>query len=68
MPGGHHDPPTDGPSPDAQLPADVAAIAAKAQTEGWGALSDQEKHRLIVANKPLAQRLKAAAKNASTSA
>ncbi len=68
VPGGQHDPPTDGPSPDAQLPADVAAIAAKAQTEGWGALSDREKHSLIVANKPLAQRLKAAAKNASTSA
>lgn len=59
VPGGEHQPPTDGPQPDAQLPADLAAIAAKAQAEGWGALSDKEKDRLYRANKPLAQRLKA---------
>lgn len=61
VPGGQHEPPTDGPAVDTALPPDLAALAAK----GWANLTDGEKDKLFRANKPLAQRLKAAAKSTS---
>lgn len=61
VPAGEHQPPTDGPSTEAQFAPDLAALAAK----GWAALSDAEKHRLYTASRPLALRLKAAASRAA---
>ena len=61
VPAGSHQPPSDGPKAEGQLPPELAELAAKASEKGWSALTDAEKHRVMTANRPLADRLRAAA-------
>lgn len=59
VPEGEIKPPSTQPAPDAQLPASVAALVAKAHDVGWKALSADEKHALTRHDKNLAARLRA---------
>ena len=58
MPAGEIKPPADAKNADAQLPATIAALAAKATDQGWDALSAREKHQLATHDPELAARLK----------
>lgn len=58
VPGGAIEPPATPPSADAQLPGDIAEIAAKATREGWASLSTREKHEISSHSKSLAARLR----------
>jgi len=58
VPGGAIEPPAAPPSSDAQLPTDVAELAAKATRDGWAALTAREKHAVTTHSKSLAARLR----------
>jgi len=60
IPQGSPPPPPD--APETGLPSDVAAAVAKAQSEGWKALSAGEKARIQRHSKPLADRLRGASR------
>lgn len=58
VPQGEHKGPSAPPTNDAQLPTEIAELAAKATRDGWASLSSREKHLVATHSKPLAARLR----------
>lgn len=58
VPQGEHRAPTSAPGADAQLPPDVAELAAKATRDGWMTLSADERARVQSHDQALANRLR----------
>ena len=62
VPQGAIEAPSAAPSSDAQLPTDVAELAARATRDGWASLTAREKHAVTTQSRTLAERLRASAR------